>query len=227
MNCQRLHVRFVVQPARLSQPSVTPISSRDAQDHRGRSHRPCVLIVPNWPSQSWWPLVLWLIVRWALVYLPPKFCVLPCTRHKTDPFCHLRSQHHPTHCSGVQRHARVEVWKCGTRALLTQSSATSRPLFPVCAMRRICWLLDAAPTRGSAMRGSSNVGRISVRARGCDRFVRIRRMYSAIWIICRRKRCQSLQPTAVSFCHQLLARRHGPFQTGGWPSSQHAPSRVR
>jgi hypothetical protein len=113
MNCQRLHVRFVVQPARLSQPSVTPISSRDAQDHRGRSHRPCVLIVPNWPSQSWWPLVLWLIVRWALVYLPPKFCVLPCTRHKTDPFCHLRSQHHPTHCSGVQRHARVEVWHKG------------------------------------------------------------------------------------------------------------------
>ena len=47
-----------------------------------------MLIVPNWPSQSWWPLVLWLIVRWALVYLPPKFCVLPCTCHKTDPFAH-------------------------------------------------------------------------------------------------------------------------------------------
>ena len=38
--------------------------------------------------------------------------------------------------------------------------------------------------------------------------------------------CQSRQPTAVSFRHQLLARRHGPFQTCCWPSCQHALSRV-
>jgi len=54
-------------------------------------------------------------------------------------------------------------------------------------MQCVCWLPDAAPTLGSAMRGSSNCGRISVCAQGCARFLQNSRMSSAIWVICRRK----------------------------------------
>ena len=68
-----------------------------------------VLTIPNWPSQSWWPLVLRLRARW--VYLQtPKFCVLPCTRHKTDPFTHSTTRLIDLVFNGPPG------WKRGTRA---------------------------------------------------------------------------------------------------------------
>ena len=67
-----------------------------------------VLIVPHWPSQSWWPLVLRLRARW--VYLPPpKCCVLPCTRHKVDPFAHGTTRLIALAFNGTRG------WKRGTR----------------------------------------------------------------------------------------------------------------
>ena len=67
------------------------------------------LPVPHWPSQSWWPLVLRLRARW--VYLPPpKCCVLPCTRHKADPFAHSTTRLIALAFNSTRG------WKCGTRA---------------------------------------------------------------------------------------------------------------
>jgi hypothetical protein len=71
----------------------------------------CVLIIPHWPSQSWWPLVLRFCARW--VYLSPsKFWVLPCTvtRHKTNPFAHSTTRLIVLAFNGTRR------WKRGTRA---------------------------------------------------------------------------------------------------------------
>ena len=67
-----------------------------------------VLIDPHWPSHSWWPLVLRLRARW--VYLPPpKCCVLPCTRHKVDPFAHGTTRLIALAFNGTRG------WKRGTR----------------------------------------------------------------------------------------------------------------
>ena len=44
-----------------------------------------VLVVPRWPSQHWWPLLLRLRASWHS--LPrPRYCVLPLHRGRIDPF---------------------------------------------------------------------------------------------------------------------------------------------
>jgi hypothetical protein len=81
-----------------------------------------VLIVPRWPSQAWWPLLLRLRARW--VHLPPpRHCVLPLTRHKIDPFAH-----DTTRLIALVFDAS-SGWKRGTPAWRTASSATCRPPF--------------------------------------------------------------------------------------------------
>jgi len=81
-----------------------------------------VLIVPRWPSQAWWPLLLRLRARW--VHLPPpRHCVLPLTRHKVDPFAH-----DTTRLMALVFDAS-SGWKRGTPAWRTASSATCRPPF--------------------------------------------------------------------------------------------------
>ncbi len=81
-----------------------------------------VLIVPRWPSQAWWPLLLRLRAQW--VHLPaPRHCVLPLTRHRVDPFAH-----------GTTRLMALvfdasKGWKRGTPAWRTRSSAACLTTF--------------------------------------------------------------------------------------------------
>ena len=75
-----------------------------------------VLIIPHWPSQAWWPLVLRLRARW--VHLPaPRHCVLPLTRHRVDPFAH-----DTTRLKALVFDAS-SGWKRGTPVWRTRSSA--------------------------------------------------------------------------------------------------------
>jgi len=75
-----------------------------------------VLIIPHWPSQAWWPLVLRLRARW--VHLPaPRHCVLPLTRHRVDPFAH-----DTTRLTALVFDAS-SGWKRGTPVWRTRSSA--------------------------------------------------------------------------------------------------------
>lgn len=75
-----------------------------------------VLIVPRWPSQAWWPLLLRLRARW--VHLPaPRHCVLPLTRHRADPFAH-----DTTRLTALVFDAS-SGWKRGTPAWRIRSSA--------------------------------------------------------------------------------------------------------
>jgi hypothetical protein len=51
-----------------------------------RSERPvAVLIVPVWPSQTWWPSLL-ALEAFHVELPPPKFSVLPLHQGKTEPF---------------------------------------------------------------------------------------------------------------------------------------------
>ena len=107
MHCQRRHVRFVTPPTCLSQPSVAPISSSAAQDHRRRSHRRA-----HYPKLAE-PIVVALGSALARpVGLPADDQVLCPPLHSPQDRS-LRSQHHPTHRSGVQLHTLVEAWHKG------------------------------------------------------------------------------------------------------------------
>ena len=44
-----------------------------------------VLVIPRWPSQHWWPLLLRLRASWHGLP-PPRHCVLPLHRGRIDPF---------------------------------------------------------------------------------------------------------------------------------------------
>ena len=51
-----------------------------------RAERPAaVLIVPVWPSQTWWPSLL-ALEAFHVELPPPKFSVLPLHKGKTEPF---------------------------------------------------------------------------------------------------------------------------------------------
>ncbi len=50
-----------------------------------------VLIIPLWPSQAWWPLVLRLRARWVRLP-PPRDCVLPLHGGPVEPFAHFTTR---------------------------------------------------------------------------------------------------------------------------------------
>ena len=109
IHCQRQHVRFVAQPARLPQPSLAPISSCAAQDHRGRGHRRA-----HYPPLDQ-PIVVALGSALARpVGLPAAAQVLRpavlCSRHKVDPFAHGTTRLIALAFNGKRG------WKRGTRA---------------------------------------------------------------------------------------------------------------
>ena len=50
-----------------------------------------VLLVPSWPSQSWYPALL-SIARTSERLPPVSMCVEPAHAGKVEPFCHPRLQ---------------------------------------------------------------------------------------------------------------------------------------
>jgi hypothetical protein len=167
-----------------------------------------VLIIPHWPSKSWWPLVLRLRARW--MYLPPPtFCVLPCTRHKTDPFAHSTTRLIALAFNGMRGGSVAQG--LDRRRLRPPPALFSR--YAQCVASAGCWtprqhvarLCGEAQTLGGFLCawGGATVSCVSF---ACPLL---------FGLFAGGRRCQSRQPTAVSFCHQLLAHRHGPFQTSG------------
>ena len=51
-----------------------------------------VLLVPHWPSQSWYPVLLSIIAHISERVPPVWRCVAPAHAGKIEPFCHPRLQ---------------------------------------------------------------------------------------------------------------------------------------
>jgi len=148
-----------------------------------------VLIIPHWPSKSWWPLVLRLRARW--MYLPPPtFCVLPCTRHKTDPFAHSTTRLIALAFNGMRGGSVAQG--LDRRRLRPPPALFSR--YAQCVASAGCWTPRQHVARlcGEAQ----TLGGFLCAWGGCNRFLRILRMSSAIWVICRRK--EMSKPAAYS-----------------------------